>query len=103
MEAGAKTATAIDNEVNHCVGEKEVMVASGKAQQGPKSEIATTVDKDVANENINTDASVPSETEKVGTSEHSQKIHNQRSFNLKTLQIMLVQKRIKIWKTVMVQ
>ena len=30
MEAGAKTATAVDNEVNHGVEEKDVMVASEK-------------------------------------------------------------------------
>jgi hypothetical protein len=32
MEAGAKTATAVDYEVNHGVGEKEIMVASEKPQ-----------------------------------------------------------------------
>jgi hypothetical protein len=46
LEAGAKTATAVDNEVDDGVGEKEVMAASENAQQGPESEIATTVDKD---------------------------------------------------------
>jgi hypothetical protein len=49
------------------------MVASEKSQQAPESEIATTVDKDVAKENINMDASDPSQTEKVGTSEYSPK------------------------------
>jgi hypothetical protein len=49
------------------------MVASKKAQQASESEIATIVDKDVANKNINTDASDPSQTEKVGASEHSLK------------------------------
>ncbi len=73
MEAGAKTATAIDNEVNHGVGEKEVMIASEKAQQGPESEIAPTVDKDVSNKNKNTNASDPSQTKQFGASKHSQK------------------------------
>ncbi len=36
MEAGAKTAIAVDNKVNHGVGEKEVMVASEKSQQAPE-------------------------------------------------------------------
>jgi hypothetical protein len=36
MEAGAKTATAVDQEVNDVVGEKEVMVASENAQQKPE-------------------------------------------------------------------
>jgi hypothetical protein len=54
--AGVKTVTAVDNEVNHGVGEKEVMIASENPQQGPESEIATTVNKDVANEKKNTDA-----------------------------------------------
>jgi hypothetical protein len=36
MEAGANTATTVDNEVNHGEGEKEVMVASEKAQQAPE-------------------------------------------------------------------
>ena len=39
------------------------MVASEKAQQAPESEIATTVDKDVANKNEDSDASDPSQTE----------------------------------------
>jgi hypothetical protein len=39
MEAGAKTATAVDNEVNHGVGEKEVMIASEKPQQGPDQKL----------------------------------------------------------------
>jgi hypothetical protein len=41
------------------------MVGSEKAQQAPESEIAATVDKDVANQNINTDARDPSQTEKL--------------------------------------
>jgi hypothetical protein len=48
MEAGAKTAAAVDNEVNHGVGEKEVMVASEKALQATESEFATAIDMDVA-------------------------------------------------------
>jgi hypothetical protein len=72
MAAGVKTATAVDNEVNHCVGEKEVMIASEKPQQGPESEIATTVDKDVANKKKKTDASDPSQTEQVGASKVSE-------------------------------
>ncbi len=77
-EAGAKTAPAVDNEVNHGAGEKEVMVASEKPQQEPESEIATTVDKDVANEKKNTDAINPSQTEQVGASKHQKKNCNQR-------------------------
>jgi hypothetical protein len=68
MEAGANTATAADNEVNAGVGEKEVMVGSENAQQGPAPEIATMVEKDVANEKKNADASDPSPTEQVGKS-----------------------------------
>ncbi len=70
MEAGAKTATAVDNEVNHGVGEIKVMVANEKPQQEPESEIATTLDKDVANEKKNTDAIDPSQTAQVGASKH---------------------------------
>ncbi len=66
---------AVSNEVNHSVGEKEVIVASEKAQQVPELEIAKTVDTDVANKNINTDASDPSQTEKVGSSVHLPKKH----------------------------
>jgi hypothetical protein len=49
MEAGAKIATLVHNEVNDAVGEKEVMVASENTQQGPESEIAIAIDKDVGN------------------------------------------------------
>jgi hypothetical protein len=73
MAAGVKTATAVDNEVNHGVGEKEVMIASEKPQQGPESEIATTVYKDDANEKKNTDARDPSQKEQAGASKDSQK------------------------------
>jgi hypothetical protein len=73
IKAGANKASAVDNEVNHGVGEKNVMVASEKAQQGPESKIATTVDKDVAKENLNSDAIDPSQTGKVGASKDSQK------------------------------
>jgi hypothetical protein len=78
------------------------MVASEKPQQEPGSEIATTVDKDVANDKKDTDASDPSQTGKVGASKDSPKNYNQRSFKLNSLQKVLVQKRIKIWKTVTV-
>jgi hypothetical protein len=59
------------------------MVASEKSQQGPESEIVTTVDKDVANVKKNTVASDPSQTEQVGESKDSQKKQNQRQFKLK--------------------
>ncbi len=48
MEAGAKTAAAVNNEVNHGVGEKKVMVASEKALQATESEFASAIDMDVA-------------------------------------------------------
>jgi hypothetical protein len=102
-EAGSKTATSVDNEVNDGVGEKEVMVASENAQQGPESKIATTVDKDVTNKNKNADAIDLSQTEQIGESKDSQKKQNQRQIKLRSLQKILVQKRITIWKTVSVQ
>jgi hypothetical protein len=49
------------------------MVASEQPQQEPESEIATTVDRDVANEKKDTDASDPSQTGKVGASKDSPK------------------------------
>jgi hypothetical protein len=96
MEAGAKTASAVDNEVADGVGEEEVMVASENAQQKAESEIATTVDKNVTKEKKDTDASDPSQTEQVGASIH-------KKIKLKLLQILLVQKRMTIWQMVRVQ
>jgi hypothetical protein len=61
------------------------------------------VNKDVANKNKHTGASDPSQTEQVDASKESQKKPNQKQFKLKSLQIMLVLKRIKILKTVLVQ
>jgi hypothetical protein len=47
------------------------LVASEKAQQAPESEIATTVDKSVAKENINTDESdIPKQKKLVQVSIH---------------------------------
>jgi hypothetical protein len=100
IKAGAKTASAVDNEVNNGVEEKEGRVASEKPQQESESEIATTVDKDTANEKKDLDTSDPSQTGKLAQARIQQKTYNQRSFKLNSFQKMLVQKRIKIWKTV---
>jgi hypothetical protein len=39
MAAGVKTATAVENKVNHGVEEKEIMIASEKPQQGPDQKL----------------------------------------------------------------